>query len=182
MTTRIIRWKSVGGVGLEHVELTNNPQEIIARSVVIGTFNGHRHGTHYELTLSPDWEFRALVLEQSDGRHSTLTRRAELWFADGRPLPSLAGCVDVDLSGSPLTNTLPIRRLKWTMGQRRSLRMAFLPFDTLQLFADGQIYTCLTATSFRYQAEDGSFERTIAVDEDGLVMNYPGLFERSVER
>ena len=43
---------------------------------------------------------------------------------------------------------------------------------------DRQIYTRLDEHRFRYEAADGSFTAEIAIDEDGFVTEYPGLFTR----
>lgn len=112
-----------------------------------------------------------------DGRRLELWRDGDDWLLHDKVAEHLAGCVDLDLSGSPFTNTLPIRRLNWPVGTSRTLRMAYVPFDTLVPVADGQIYTCLTPSSFRYQSEDGTFEQTLSVDADRLVTKYPTLFE-----
>jgi hypothetical protein len=95
-------------------------------------------------------------------------------------LSGLDGCIDVDLSASPLTNTLPVRRrgLNPSMGTV-AFRMVLVPFDTLEPLADGQLYTALDeAGRFRYQAEDGTFEAELSLDEDGFVISYPPLYER----
>ncbi len=49
--------------------------------------------------------------------------------ADGTALPQFDGCVDIDLAGTPFTNTLPIRRLGLTRqsGTAR-LNMLYVPF------------------------------------------------------
>jgi uncharacterized protein len=44
---------------------------------------------------------------------------------------------------------------------------------------DEQRYTCLKRHSlYRYEAVDRSFSADLPVDPDGLVTDYPGLFER----
>jgi hypothetical protein len=112
-----------------------------------------------------------------DGARLELSHANGIWSTPGGVLENLAGCEDIDLSGSPLTNTLPIRRLHWDIGQSRRLRMAYIPFDTLAPFPDVQVYTRLGPNAFRYQSEDGSFEQVLAIDADGLVVSYPTLFE-----
>lgn len=99
---------------------------------------------------------------------------------DGRPLPRFDGCIDIDLAGTPFTNTLPIRRLGLARqsGTAR-LTMLYVPFDTFEPVIDGQRYTCLVEDRlYRYEAEDRSFAADLPVDEDGLVTDYPSLFER----
>ena len=54
MKRRSVRWSAVGQYGLEHLELRTSGIEILATSVVIGTFNGLEHGTHYILRIGLD--------------------------------------------------------------------------------------------------------------------------------
>lgn len=99
----------------------------------------------------------------------------------GRPLPALDGCIDVDLRCSPLTNTLPIRRLGAQLQQRRELRVAYV--DPLQLGqgarAAAQAYTLLGPGRYRFEGLDSGFSAEIETDDEGLVLRYPGLFERA---
>ena len=55
--------------------------------------------------------------------------------ADGTPLPALQGCVDVDLSGSPFTNTLPIRRLGDNLRARQEIRVTYIDLPKLDGYA-----------------------------------------------
>ena len=96
----------------------------------------------------------------------------------GKALPALAGCIDIDLSGSPFTNTLPLRRAKLEIGIPRHFRMAWIPLHSLEPVRDEQIYTRLGHGRVRYQSADLSFERELTVDTDDFVLAYPGLFER----
>src|SRR4029078_5088441 len=114
---------------------------------------------------------------RTDGARLRLSNSDGFWATQDGVLNELTGCTDIDLSGSPFTNTLPIRRLHWEIGQSRKPRMAYVPLATLVPFADEQIYTKTGPASFRYQSADGSFEQMLTVDEDGLVVSYPTLFQ-----
>ena len=56
--------------------------------------------------------------------------------------------------------------------------MAWVPLDSLEPFVDGQIYTKLDDTHFRYEAADGSFAQVLTIDERGFVVDYPTLYRR----
>ena len=59
------------------------------------------------------------------------------------------------------------------------LKMLYVPFDTFTPIVDEQRYRCLARRSlYRYEAVDRSFSADLPVDSDGLVTDYPGLFER----
>jgi uncharacterized protein len=96
----------------------------------------------------------------------------------GEALPDLEGCFDIDFEMTPFTNTLPIRRSPLYIGETRRFWMAYIPADTLQPFADEQIYTRLDERRYRFEEADGSFSAEITVDGHGLVTDYPELFER----
>jgi len=88
----------------------------------------------------------------------------------------LAGCIDVDFTASPFTNTLPIRRLGLGVGQSARLRVVYIRVPALEIRPATQTYTRLDATHYRY--ESGTFRADLPVDEDGLVLDYPGLWRR----
>lgn len=180
MTRRVLRWRPVEEPGLEHLELTEEAGRIFARSILIGEREGVSFGLRYQVELSPGWLVQSLVLERLDGARLRLESDGEgHWRRGGVAAPELDGCIDIDISGTPFTNTLPIRRCDLALDEPRRFRMAWVPLDTLVPFADGQVYTRLGERRFRYQSQDGSFERVIETDEEGFVTLYPGLFERA---
>ena len=97
----------------------------------------------------------------------------------GTPRPDLAGAFDVDLSATPFTNTLPIRRLGLAAGQAETIHVVYVRFPDLEVTINRQRYTCLEPRRrYRYESVDSDFTREIEVDPDGLVVTYPGLFRR----
>ena len=176
------RWRSLESEGLDHVAIEVLQDRIVARGVAIGDRgDGAPYGVYYRLDLALDWGVREVALATADGRglHLLTDGRGNWASGNGEPLPALQGCVDVDLAGTPFTNTLPIRRLGWTNDRPVELRMAYVPFDSFTPIVDGQTYACLEpGKRFLYQAADRSFQAELAVDGDGLVTDYPGLFTR----
>ncbi len=102
------------------------------------------------------------------------------WRKDGKqPLPHLNGAIDVDITATPFTNTLPIRRLGLEAGQSADIVVAYIDVPSLTVTADPQRYTCLEPMRrYRFESQGGDFVRDIEVDEHGLVVLYPGLFKR----
>ena len=94
----------------------------------------------------------------------------------------LDGCIDADLTATPFTNTLPIRRLEWQCGVPIDLKVAYITLPSLHLSVERQRYTCLVDTSaerrFRFESIGSDFTAEIQVDSDGLVIDYPGLYRR----
>ena len=180
---RLVRWRPAHGDGLEQLEFGPEEGELVARGVVIGEREGRGFGADYTIVCDAAFRVRELQLGATGG--AALFLRSDgagsWWNHDDRPLPEFDGCIDVDLAGSPFTNTLPIRRIDWVAqpAGRAEITTLYVPFDSFAPTTDGQIYTRLDDRRFRYEAADGTFSAEITVDEDGLVTDYPGLFART---
>jgi uncharacterized protein len=182
LTSRTVRWRPLGGDGFEHLTVAKVGDRITADSVVIGARDAPPYGVRYRIVCDAGWTVLSLDIEATDGRGLQVRSDGQgAWTdGDGRPLADFDGCIDIDLGGSPFTNTLPIRRLALTpeMGPVE-MKMLWVPFDTFEPFVDAQRYRCLEAHRlYRFEAVDGTFAADLPVDEDGLVLDYPTLFER----
>ena len=94
-------------------------------------------------------------------------------------MPQLGGAIDIDISITPFTNTLPIRRLNLRTGQSEEILAVYIQVPGLSITTDRQRYTCLeTGRRYRYESLDSDFTREIEIDVNGLVVIYPGLFRR----
>lgn len=98
------------------------------------------------------------------------------WSVGDVPVPEITGCVDIDLAFSPVTNLLPIRRLALPIGGTAAVRAAWLRFPELTLEVLEQTYTRVDHNRYLYESADGAFRRELTVDDDGLVLEYPGLW------
>jgi hypothetical protein len=90
---------------------------------------------------------------------------------------TLSAALDVDLSGSPLANTLPIRRLRLLdePGRQHIIEVAWVLLPSLEVVAATQTYQALGGGVVRFVS--GSFRADITVDDRGYVRHYPGLAE-----
>ncbi|MGC5031544.1 putative glycolipid-binding domain-containing protein [Micromonospora sp. DT229] len=92
----------------------------------------------------------------------------------------LADALDVDLGGSPLFNTLPVRRLRLAdqpADANFPISVAWVLVPSLTVLPAEQVYTALGGGRFRYAS--GSFSAEIDMDPDGFVLHYPGLAHRN---
>jgi hypothetical protein len=101
----------------------------------------------------------------------------------GEPVPELDGCIDVDVSATPFTNTLPIRRLGLRPGESEELLVAYIRVPELLVGLERQRYGCLGVQAdgglYRFEALPSGFTANLPVDSDGLVIDYPRLFRRA---
>lgn len=178
-------WQGEQWPSLEHVRLTGDDDGWCARgSVVIA--DGELTSVRYEFRCDQDWRFTGLDITASAATGDrTLTLGASAagdWTANGAARPDLAGCTDIDIDCTPVTNTLPVRRLSWTPGQARDLTMAYVSVPGLTVRPAHQRYTFVRAPDASrpavYRYETATFRADLTIDSDGLVVDYEGIWQR----
>lgn len=103
------------------------------------------------------------------------------WTVDGRPWPPLDGASDVDVSASPMTNTMPVRRLNLGVGEEAEIVAAWVDTPSLAVHRVHQTYRRLPdlngLAAFQY-TDPGYGPFTLTVDALGMVVDYQSLFAR----
>jgi hypothetical protein len=136
----------------------------------------------YDLETGDDYVTRSLRIEAqgTDWRRSLdLRRDGGGWSIDAA---GLSAAIDCDLGFSPLTNAMPILRhsLHREPGSVE-FTMAWVSVPELTVHAARQRYTHIRPGLVRFESLDGEFEgftADLALDDDGLILLYPGLAER----
>ena len=101
------------------------------------------------------------------------------WSLNGRACPAVAGCVDLDLSFTPATNLLPLRRLRLDVGAKAEVRSAWLEWPKAVLTPLVQRYARRSSDVYGYEAElpgTDPFTATLRVGADGWVLDYADLW------
>lgn len=98
--------------------------------------------------------------------------------ADADTGVSAVSCPDIDLSFTPATNMIAIRRLALEVGQQAPAPAAWLSFPDLRLQELPQIYRRLDGTRYQYDAPTVGYSGVLQVCERGALVAYPKLFER----
>lgn len=182
-------------VGVEHLLLASRS----AQSVVVG-FDEQLGPFRLDYRLAWDdvWRLRTadlvVVTERrtralelaSDGRCKWWCREGQTsdgvvsWESKAqRPADELEGCLDIDIWPTPFTNTFPIRRERLAIGERKELRMVWVNALEMSVRPQAQAYTRIEERVYLFESLDGSgFKASLAVDDEGVVLDYPGLFLR----
>ena len=180
MGERLLVWQWLSEPGIEQLRLGAGSGGVRARSRVLGVWDEQPMRATYRITLDPDWRFHRLDAAWSDPegtRRVRLWRDSDsIWHDAGGPRPDLAGCEYIDVNWTPLTNTLPIRRLGLAPGEAREIRVAYLPVPSFQMYASPQRYTHLDERHWRFESLDTGFTADLTVDDQGIVTEYAGLF------
>jgi hypothetical protein len=82
---------------------------------------------------------------------------------------------------SPVTNTLPIRRLKLAVGEDALVTAAWVKFPELTVSPLRQRYARLAENLYRYDSLESGFTAELMVDADGLVVEYGSIWRRIAE-
>ena len=103
--------------------------------------------------------------------------------AAGGDLSGLTDALDCDLGLSPLTNSMPVLRHGLvSAGRSTDFVMAWISVPDLGFRMSRQRYTFVRAEGddyiMRYEALDSDFSADITFDQDGLVVDYPGIGRR----
>jgi hypothetical protein len=169
------------GSGLEHLLLGDQA----ADSVVLG-WDAERgpFRLSYRLMWDQAWRLQKAELEvtvQDDARSMHLMTDGQGRWLDGQGnhLDALQGCGDIDIWPTPFTNSFPIRRTPFAIGERHEFRMAWVDAIEMTVRPKPQAYTRLAERLYLFESLDGSgFKAELPVDEHGIVLDYPGLFRR----
>lgn len=90
--------------------------------------------------------------------------------------------MDVDITATPLTNTLPIRRLSLKPGESADIKVAYVTIPDLSVTPDEQRYTRLDERTdrgrYRFEQLGTGFTAILQLDAERLVEHYSELFNR----
>lgn len=197
-STQRVLWRGLDEWRTEHADVTFADGRLVASGTQVGAVPAPFR-VDYRLWTGPSYVTRRLDLVstgQQWRRRLSLRRSADgSWScaADGEGSPdlpppgggmaALRGCLDCDLAGSPLTNSMPILRHGLHRGPGSAdLRMAWVSLPDLGVHLSPQRYEHVRADddgggAVRYIGDSGRFVRELTVSPDGLVASYPGLAE-----
>jgi uncharacterized protein len=184
---REVMWVPWEEAGLEHLRLLTSDGGVVANGLVIGLEAGRPFRIGYEVRCDERWRVREVRAATPDSERPVIELVADgegHWKrGSGEPVPELDGCIDIDISATPFTYTLPIRRLGLEPGESEELKVTYVRVPELLVGPERQRYGCLEARAdgglYHFEALPGGFTARLPVDAEGLVIDYPGLFRRA---
>lgn len=150
------------------------------------TEDGDAWAVHYAVAVDLAWRTRsASIIGWSARGRRELRLECDghgAWRVDGRPAPELAGCLDVDLESSVVTNTLPVHRLRLGVGEGAGAPAAYVRALDLAVERLDQRYVRVDDVDGRsvyaYEAPRFDYAGRLEYDACGLLLDYPGIAER----
>jgi hypothetical protein len=177
-----VAWRRLDEPGFEHARFVEDPDGLLLEGRVLGVHDGAPSEAHYVVRCGPDGTTREATVEvvvgARVGRLSLRRDEAGTWWRDGERLRALEGLSDVDVSVTPSTNTLPLRRLRLGVGESADVTAVWVGVPALAVEPLRQRYARLDEARYRYESDGGAFTATLEVDASGTVVRYGGLWER----
>ncbi|QBD76491.1 hypothetical protein EPA93_10910 [Ktedonosporobacter rubrisoli] len=181
-----IWWVPLALPGLEQLRLVENETDVIADSIVLGVEGATPFRLWYQVRMDNNWNMRGCLLqsggEKDQAVHLYTDGQGHWTDATGATRSELDGCLYIDISCTPFTNTLPLRRLALSPGESADLQVVYIAIPDLSISPVRQRYTCLSRTAsggiYRYDGLERNFTADLPVDVRGLVIDYPGLWKR----
>lgn len=181
-------WQHQGArTGFEVVYFRTLPEGCLAEGVTTAIEDGSTWVVEYAIHLDAAWATRRAQIrgQSAAGSCSALLEAdgAGHWRVNGEPAAHLAGCLDVDLESSAMTNALPVRRMCLPMAGRASAPAAYVRADGLGVERLQQAYLRVPDRAahqcYDYSAPAFAFECRLVYDQSGLVLDYPGIAARA---
>lgn len=154
--------------------------------MLVGQAIWHDDGTDnllsYDVRCAPDWQsLSADVAGEVDGRSIALKllKTDHGWTLNGVLQPCGADCIDLDLSFTPATNLLPLRRCDLGPAKKARVRAAWLTPKLGSVEPLSQMYTGIS--SDRVQYSSATFEAELTVHPSGFVTHYPDIWDGWVD-
>ena len=179
MTTII--WKGILYNSLEYFQLAENENAILAKSKIIGTHENQFYLVEYFLMIDKEWNVLSFEIEfevNNKKKKFSGVKMNNEWVINGKIDPLYSGFEFIDISLTPFTNTLPIRKLRLSHRQEKEINVIYLNILEDYIKPVKQKYRKNSELKFRYENIPNDFEADIEVDELGLVILYPSLFEK----
>ena len=170
---RWILWQGLIAPSMERCVAARTDSGFQLSGLLLQAHQDASYVVRYSIEVDEAWRTRSVQVEvENDGPHRNglVTDGSGRWSRDGDRLPTLDDCLDVDLEWSPSTNTLPIRRQGLALGETKPVAAAWVRFPSLEVQRLDQSYERLDARRYRYRS--GRFTADLAVDEDGMVLQY----------
>lgn len=183
MHMRSYAWRRLDAPGLELATWQPRADGAVLGGRVLVLESGSHLSVDYRIEVDVRWVTRLVDVDVLAGGHPATLRLEHDgqggWRRDGRPEPGLRGCLDVDLQVTPLTNALPVNRLRIAEGAEAEILAAWVHFPGLSVEAAPQRYQRLAPTTYRYTSLGSGFTAQVEVDQDGFPVIYERIWQRA---
>jgi hypothetical protein len=179
MDTKKIVWQSNLLHTTEMLSI-DSADEYRVKSLIIGAVKDVPVQVSYELIIDHNWYITSVAIEvEAEKRFNFFMERNNgKWYdQQGKYYPDLDNATDIDISLTPFTNTLPIKRLKLMEGKTAAITVVYFDLLNDTFIPMKQHYTNMGNYLYKYENIHTGFTSVIQTNEEGLVVDYPGIWQ-----
>lgn len=177
-------WQGIAFQSLEYFSLKENDKGSIVESRIIGYYESKMYTVDYQLIIDINWNIQEFIIKSEVNTvKNELTGRKlqDGWEINNVINPDFKEIPFIDISLTPFTNTLPINNLTLAENDAQKIQVIYIDVLNNLIKPVTQQYTRIAPHTYHYDNLQTDFEADILVDDNGLVVNYPGLFEKIAE-
>jgi len=181
---KTLLWQGIAFPSLEYFSIQENEDYHVVASKIIGSYQQKIYSASYRLIINKQWEINEFFIDSEvNAVKNTLTGRKTdtNWEINHSVDPNFKGFQYIDISLTPFTNTLPINNLQLKIGDSKEIDIIYIDLINSDIKPVQQRYTRTDLHEYLYENIVSDFTAHIQVDESGLVLTYPGLFEKIAE-
>lgn len=177
----IIAWEGLDSKSIECLSWKIEREEMIFTGHITGITENIPFGIHYMIETDPSWKVQHFLVSDLNNPDNVLEMYSDSkgkWFDRDEAVAQLEGCTDIDISLTPFTNTLPLRRLNLTERERTAVDILYIKLPEFTIEKTRQYYTKLPEDRFLFETPENDYNAELLVDSDCIVIEYPELFRR----
>jgi hypothetical protein len=175
-----ILWRRLDQPGHDAARLVERAEGPLLEGTAVFSESGEPCRLDYRVICDKEWRTMSARVSGWLGTASIeleiAADAARAWTLDGRHYPEVQGCDDVDLSFTPATNLLAIRRLRLAVAAKAPVRAAWLGFPGLTLEPLEQSYHRIGESRYEYESGSASFTGVLRTNAAGFVTEYATLW------
>ncbi len=179
-----IIWVSDFYNSIERCSIAQQSDGWAISSTVAGTFEGSLFKIDYNLHTNNQWQILSATIQtciEDTKTNFHLEKTGDTVLLNGAN-KGFNNISYIDISLTAFTNTLPINGLDLKNGETKVVDVIYFDILEKKVSAEKQFYTRINSDHYIFETFDKSFKSDLDVDADGLVANYPGLFEMKIKR
>ncbi len=169
------------GAGHEYARVIAENSQLFLEGAAIFVYEKQFCKLDYRIECDADWQTTSARVSGFVGGEKIEIEIAvdakKRWTINGVENTETANCTDIDLNFSPITNTLPIRRLNLQIGEKATVRAAWLKFPSFKLETLEQTYERTGENRYVYESAGGAFRAEIETNKIGLATCYGDFWE-----
>lgn len=177
-----VMWNGVDRHSLEDCRIAINGQSVEIDSIILGQYEKEIFRVEYRIKTDQQWRTRWFEIKtrlgNKDQYFSMESDGLGNWNSNGRQETMFNECLDIDISLTPFTNTLPINRLNLAAQGTSEIQVVYVDVLNNSVRPARQKYSHVSGSKYKYENIPNDFDALISVDEQGLVIDYPSLFNR----